>query len=141
MVKNRLGLRMPGVAARVTRKAKRALSEISYKLIVSFSTRVIRWNTRAGGGRIYRVVGRIATPQRGSSFRPKRKTANRDELAANASRPIFIVGVGVSFLINFQRFELYFSTFRLVLNENIPILIRIHENLFFKVSKLYSSCR
>jgi hypothetical protein len=31
-----------------------------------------------------------------STFRPKPKTANRDELAANTSRPIFIVGVGVS---------------------------------------------
>jgi hypothetical protein len=29
-----------------------------------------------------------------SPFRPKVKTANRDELAANASRPVFIVGVG-----------------------------------------------
>jgi hypothetical protein len=30
------------------------------------------------------------------TFRPKQKTENRDELAANASRPIFIVGVGKS---------------------------------------------
>jgi len=32
-----------------------------------------------------------------SSFRPKPKTANRDELAENASRPVFIVGVGDKF--------------------------------------------
>lgn len=31
-----------------------------------------------------------------ASFRPKLKTANRDELAANTSRPICIVGVGGS---------------------------------------------
>lgn len=31
-----------------------------------------------------------------SSFRPKLKTANRDGLTANTSRPIFIVGVPVA---------------------------------------------
>ena len=41
----------------------------------------------------YNYENRALTP---ASFRPKVKTANRDELAANISRPIFIVGVGVS---------------------------------------------
>jgi hypothetical protein len=41
------------------------------------------------------MKNRALTP---ASFRPKVKTANCDELAANTSRPIFIVGVGKRFL-------------------------------------------
>jgi len=41
----------------------------------------------------YNYENRALTP---ASFRPKPKTANCDELAVNASRPICIVGVGVS---------------------------------------------
>jgi hypothetical protein len=41
----------------------------------------------------YNYENRALTP---SSFRPKLKTANRDELVANTSRPIFIVGVPVA---------------------------------------------
>ena len=40
-----------------------------------------------------------------SIFRPKVKTANFDELAANASHPIFIVGVGGSSLLFFHNFQ------------------------------------
>jgi hypothetical protein len=43
-----------------------------------------------------------------STFRPKLKTANRDELAANTSRPIFIVGLGGSWFYSLNMLSILF---------------------------------
>ena len=53
----------------------------------------------------YNYENRALSP---ASFRPKLKTANGVELAANTSCPIFIVDVGVSlFLLFFHNFQAF----------------------------------